>query len=418
MPLFYLLITAMPLTRHPLFADVVGNLTLVKYLGGLCCGLALLRLAQGTPVPRCLRAPTLMWLVVHGVTLGVAYLGALSPDLQHDNRFNPYLSYFSFLMLLIAALVLVDSVARVRWVVLTCVASIALASLYVLREWQLYHGVYARFRPGWVVGDPNYFTISALLIVPVAYYRFRFAQARWERLLCVACLVVTIAAMAVSASRGGLIALAVAGLMIAWRSRQRARTLAMMVAVVLPMNLLAPASSVQRLLSPSTSDQTSSAHRMRLWRAGLEMVLDRPLTGVGLGNFKLVVDRYSSEHDARFVAHNTYVEIAAELGVVGLASFLAIIGSCYRALERLRRQAHSACALTVQSMAAAFQISLVSFLVGGFFVSAQYQKLFWLVVFVSMALPFLDNPGPRTVPFPSRLRPRRCALPQPEGGMP
>ena len=60
-----------------------------------------------------------------------------------------------------------DSLQRLRWVILMAIGSVAYASLHLIREWQKYGGMAAGYRPGWVVGDPNYYSISALLCIPM-----------------------------------------------------------------------------------------------------------------------------------------------------------------------------------------------------------------------------------------------------------
>jgi O-antigen ligase len=65
----------------------------------------------------------------------------------------------------------------------------------------------------------------------------------------------------------------------------------------------------------------SSAYRLILWRAAWRMVRERPLTGVGLGCFSLVVGHYTevqlSKEDPND-AHNAFILIAAENGIPAL----------------------------------------------------------------------------------------------------
>ena len=57
------------------------------------------------------------------------------------------------------------------------IASLAFASLYVLREWQKYHSVESDIRPGWILGDANYYTLSAVLCIPLALCLIRQVRA-------------------------------------------------------------------------------------------------------------------------------------------------------------------------------------------------------------------------------------------------
>jgi len=85
--------------------------------------------------------------------------------------------------------------------------------------------------------------------------------------------------------------------------------------------------------------------RADLWRAALRMVAERPLLGVGPDNFRRLYGRYlgMAEWDERVHANSLYLELLADLGVVGTAAFLWVVGAVgvrwVRAMARLRRQA-------------------------------------------------------------------------------
>ncbi len=79
--------------------------------------------------------------------------------------------------------------------------------------------------------------------------------------------------------------------------------------------------------------ESSSKTRVEIWRAGLEMIKEHPFFGVGYGLFGYMLQRYW-EGGARD-AHNTYLIIAAEMGIPALIVFLWIVFLVFLNTRRL-----------------------------------------------------------------------------------
>jgi len=73
---------------------------------------------------------------------------------------------------------------------------------------------------------------------------------------------------------------------------------------------------------------SAGASRFRIWAATWAMIRDHWLTGTGLGTFWLRYPPYRLPADASggFYAHNDYLQVAAETGVVGVVLFLGFVG--------------------------------------------------------------------------------------------
>jgi len=384
MILFYFLIGIMPLSEHHIWGRLVGEVTIFKCVGAGCLLYALLHLAARRTLPPYFHTWQARLLVILYLIATASYFTKRLPGAF---EFSPLLSYTSFLLLFFVTVTVVDSLHRLQWVMLVAVGSVAFASLYIIREWQRYRNLYEGFRPGWVVGDPNYFTISALLTLPIAFYLMLGSSRTWERLFCTGCLLVTLVAVTLGASRGGFLGLVAAFTLIVWHSRERLRNLVLVGVLVLPLSLLSPISPLQRLLHPTSLETDAADSRVALWRAGLRMMVAHPITGIGLGNFKPMVPQYSrDENPPDHIAHNAYIEIAAEMGLPALFAFLGILFCSYRTLSRVRAHAFRAGLPFVWQAALSLQAGLVGSAVAIFFVSGQYQKLLWLTVFLSMCM--------------------------------
>lgn len=74
----------------------------------------------------------------------------------------------------------------------------------------------------------------------------------------------------------------------------------------------------------------SMVMRLNYWKETLRIIKAKPLTGVGLGNFNLMLSRY---------AHNSYLQIWAEMGILGIISFLWLIGNLLKLVLKNTKEA-------------------------------------------------------------------------------
>jgi len=87
--------------------------------------------------------------------------------------------------------------------------------------------------------------------------------------------------------------------------------------------------------SANSSAQGSIELRKQAFRDGIKMFLENPITGVGLGNFK----RYRAQRGdlSGIEAHNVYVHVLGETGLVGGVAFAMFVGCILRNFRRINR---------------------------------------------------------------------------------
>ena len=77
------------------------------------------------------------------------------------------------------------------------------------------------------------------------------------------------------------------------------------------------------------TDATSTNARLRYYSHAFDQMLEKPLTGIGLGNWKIASVFYDKEnvvgYTVPFNVHNDLLEIGAELGILGFLSYLFFI---------------------------------------------------------------------------------------------
>lgn len=385
MILYYTLLLTLPLATAPLFSERLFGFTIEKYLGLLCLLYAMSYVARRKAPASKGRGGQIYAFLFFVILAGASWAVLGRQSLQASMM----MVYISQIFFLVSTLILIDSEERLRWSMLAVLAGVAWGSLYTLREWQKAVPTYGLgYRPLWSpAGDPNYFTASAVLCVPIAFYLIVRTSRQFDRWFAATCLVLIAAAILVDSSRGGVLALAAVGVVVFLQYRGR-RMLVLLLGCALAVGLLlSPVSPLARLLHPDSGGVIAADDRLELWSAGLRMITQHPLMGIGLDNFKAEVPDYLEPgQDIDFIAHNTYVQMAAEMGLPGLLAFLWILVVTFRSLARSRRRAAEADSTFIHCMASGLFAGLAGFAIAMFFLSAEFLKSFWFVVFLSPAI--------------------------------
>jgi len=379
--LYYIMLSVFALQNQRIWnMRVVGYLTVIKILGLVVVAWALVYgLGRGRLNALGNRVVVLFLLIFLVATRShLSYF--LNNDETSSSGFNTYLS---MLGLMIATVLLVDSRSKIRWALLACWVGVALGGLYVIREFQLYRGTGGSFRPGWVVGNPNYYAASVVVCLPMGLVLLELEKRLLLRLLVLGCFGVTGIAFLLTASRGGLVAVGAFGLFAILRVRKWRKRIVAFGIVLLLLLVLYPRSPLYRLLSPGRADRGSTEYRKELVASGLEMIVSHPIGGVGLGSFKSE-SAEALRGGVGLTAHNMYIEVAAELGVPALALFLLLIYGSWRNLRQVLL--HPDLDSELGQLSLALQGSLLAFMVAALFITAEYQRYFWFVVFLSAVL--------------------------------
>ena len=246
-------------------------------------------------------------------------------------------------------------------------------------------------------GDPNE---TAAALVAAAALAIALAVS-WRgkpfmRLVAIVTAPLCAFASLLTLSRGGLVAFGaalIAAVLMAGRRRAQMLVLAVVSAslAVGYFAFFAPASAVERV-----TEVHGGTGRTDIWKVGLRMVRGAPLQGIGAGNFPIVSIHYLLEPGALLrddfivdkpkVAHNTYLEVLAELGIVGLTLFLIVIFFAIGCAVRAARYAAKLKDREIDIMARALVVALASLLAANFFISREYSKQLWLLLALGPAM--------------------------------
>lgn len=270
-------------------------------------------------------------------------------------------------------------------------------------------GEVSDYRVAGPVGAPNFYAMILVIIVPLAWDRLWQEKGVFARFIALWSLVVCVLSIIFTFSRGGFLALMLVALFIMVRQSARPDRIFLAVALLVLLMPLLPANYTERLLTTFdlVSGDSNDARNETSFRGRTSEVLvawrifaDHPLFGVGLNNYKFYYQEYAqplgwdNRREERS-AHNLYLEIAAETGLVGLVTFGAIIGAAFYGLKQTERVLIQRGRYNEAGIVWALAIGLTGYLAASFFLHGAYPRYFWLLMGIALAVPQLvAQPAP------------------------
>ncbi len=211
------------------------------------------------------------------------------------------------------------------------------AALGTLLAYRRMAGLMRRYAAG--AFDPNDLAMTLALALPMAWYlgmNYRQPLLRWA---CRAYLPLGLLAIGLTGSRGGMLACMVALLVVPLTMTKLspgrvAAGIAMLGLAGTLAVVYVPQKIVARLATTGSEVQDLSfGGRFKLWRAGLNAFTQQPLLGYGTGTFKQTITPQLGSLSQ--VAHNSFVSILVEEGLIGLLLYTAMLLTVFRAVLKL-----------------------------------------------------------------------------------
>lgn len=381
--LFLVMILIMPFEMSPYlylaksFLGIIPDFTVIKLLGMIGFGWAMLKILtrESGPIFESAQARLFVALII----------GILISATLNDAAWTAVTKYLVFVLFLPFVIVAVRTHADLRRVMYTMAIAMVIVIPYALRQSGRYAG-----RMGVGIYEPNYFAANLLLLIPIPLAIASYQTERWRRNLWIAASGVLVMGLILTSSRGGYLGLLAVGLVYTYRRKGLVAAfgvLALLVLAALPTDLGQRAGHAIDTGSPPPPgvEESNQAHRALLW-GGIRMVQDAPLFGVGPQRFKEYSRRYSGLKIA-YIAHNTYLELASEAGLPVLLAFIFMYLAAFGTLTRAARLRGEG--LEVRELAAwaeALRTGLIGFAIAGTFISAQFEKFFWVVIYLSIVI--------------------------------
>jgi O-antigen ligase len=274
--------------------------------------------------------------------------------------------------------------------------------------------------------DANYSAAFFVMMLPYAImFATRKGPLRW---IAIPIVPILATAMIRTGSRGGIIAMGALALStVIFTNKDKRKLQIAIFAVGIGAMFLAPhselAARLQSLFSGSDYNFDARDGRWEVWSRGVGMMFSHPVLGVGVGAFIAANGATSGSY---VDAHSAFVQIAAELGIIGIATFVVMIAFAFKAIWRRRRALAAAPIGTSEersldtALATAALCSLVAELTAAAFLSMAYEAmtLFALTVPVALAMANHASATQRSLPARGMASQRRRPQARPVAATP
>lgn len=251
--------------------------------------------------------------------------------------------------------------------------------------------------------EPNGYAQIMIVLLPLALFTYRTAASRRAQLSAALAGALILGGMITSMSRGAMLAfglLLIAAAAVRWIRPSRLLIVVLLIAAAAPFvasdRLVQRLSSIGSAVSLLRGDGAQVADHAIRGRAtemiaAFRVFTDYPLLGVGPGQYAPFYSAEYHQNDPRFQfrelnvarrAHSLYLEIGAELGIAGLAVFLAIVAALMRDL-RAARHRWSRTRPDLAHLATALWLSILGYLMTGVFLHLMYERYYWMLLAIA-----------------------------------
>ncbi|MGI9626665.1 MAG: O-antigen ligase family protein, partial [Longimicrobiales bacterium] len=197
-----------------------------------------------------------------------------------------------------------------------------------------------------------------------------------------------------------------------WRSPNKVRTASGLalggIVFLIAVNTMLPegtfAAEFNSIFEEGTTEGTGE-DRWIVWGAALEVWRSYPITGVGLGNFGITAANHFGPGElggmyatnpnrlAGMAIHNDYIQILSEMGILGLATYGAMLFAFFRNGRRLRTKVYGAMwqretggGIDLSMLSLAFEAAMIALLIDGVFYPQLDKPWFWALMILQFSI--------------------------------
>ncbi|MGA1825624.1 MAG: O-antigen ligase family protein [bacterium] len=347
------------------------------------------------------------WMFVFSLlTIIITYTRAVHPE---DAKIHTYM-LVTFCITVFFIIKSLPKFEQLRGFLLSIIVFSGILSLRAFLEGKRIHARLENFGPSDAFSS-NEFGILLASIIPLLI-PFLLRGKWYERAICILALPFLLNAFILCNSRGAFVSFVFSIFYVFCLVANKKVKKYLLIAAILVVPLMLYLSDtyfIERIstlwkydLNAEESLNKLSTGRIEIWRHSLDMAKDYPL-GAGpdgfreLSRFYMPVEILTFHDGADYgvrSAHNSYLQVLVEQGILGLCIFLII---CFYTMYLLWRSAQKTKAMNMSGTfldlcCVSFNMSFACSMMGGLFGSQVYYEFFWWQVALSIVTySFIDN---------------------------
>jgi O-antigen ligase len=233
--------------------------------------------------------------------------------------------------------------------------------------------------------NPNVLAEYLVFAIPIVLALLTSSKRNLGKAFYLATLLVLTVCLVMTSSRGGWLGLVLSVVVYAALKEKKLFIVILVIALLSPIFL--PSVVGTRVASIGSIEDSSNAFRVSIWIASTRMLRDYWLTGVGLGlsAFSRVYRDYMIAGTPALHAHNLYLQVGIEMGVVGLLLLIWICSAAYSRVKGLLKleKRHS---FILAGIIAALAGHLLHGLFDYVWFSPRIVMIFWMYLGMTSAL--------------------------------
>lgn len=304
------------------------------------------------------------------------------PTKSVDVLINYYLKNLIYFYIIAHILVTANQINKT---VFTLIVTVTLLSVIPL----LYRTGIARITASSFY-DPNDFAFLFVCVLPFVIFNF-FKEKGIRKIFLLVSGGLMMAVIILTRSRGGFVGLLVVGGFILLKTLKKNKLLAgfILLGSIAVFSIVTPAGYWERMetiVEPGDDYNIySPAGRIEVWKKGIKLMTENPLTGVGIGNFTTAEGLSHKDVGGKWsTAHNSFIQIGGELGVGGLILFILLFYYLFKSLRRI-----ISIDPKIKTLKDSLEVSLIGYITGGFFLSQAYSMVLYLIAGMIIAFNYV-----------------------------